>query len=143
MAGTAFVSAYSLEKFADYPRIVVDPKVCTSVGLSPAEFVSRINDCQFEGRLVEMQELARFGRGTPMEVDSIQIDWFGHAFQAGNDLKFFFTGVQKRFVTNQNLFMKCRRLCRYLRESFDSWPKEEKLNERQKLIDEELRKLAF
>lgn len=143
MAGEAFVSAYSLEKFADYPRIVIDPKVCKSVNLTPQDFVAKINACQYEGRLVEMKEQMRYGRGTPMEIDSLQIDWFGHAFQAGNDLQQFFDGIQDRYVSNQALFMKCRRLCKYLRESYDSWPKNKELNLREKLIDDKLKEFEF
>lgn len=145
MAGLAFVSAYNLEKFADYPRIVIDPRVCAAAALNPAEFVSKINNCQYEGKLVEIHEQLRFDRGAPMPVDSIQIDWFAHTFQANHDLKQFFNGIHERFVTDQKLFMKCRRLCRYLRESFDSWPRDNmnELSPREKLIDEELKKLNF
>lgn len=143
MAGSAFVYAYSLEKFADYPRIVIDPRVCASVGLSPVEFVSRVNNCQYEGRLVEMLEHLRVGRPTPMPIDSLQIDWFAHAFQSNTDLTKFFAGIHERFVTDQSLFMKCKKLCRYLRESFDSWPKDAELTPRERLIDEQLGKLEF
>lgn len=143
MAGAAFVSAYSLEKFADYPRIVIDPRVCATVKLSPAEFVSKINSCQFEGKLVEIQEDQRFGRSVPMPVDCIQIDWFAHAFQSNINLEIFFKGINERYVTNQSLFIKCRRLCRYLRESFDSWPMNDQLTSRQENINDQLNKLDF
>lgn len=143
MAGAAFVSAYSLEKFADYPRIVIDPRVCAAVRLNPAEFVLKINDCQFQGKLVEIQEVQRYGRSAPMPVDSIQIDWFAHAFQSNINLETFFNGIKERYVTNQSLFIKCRRLCRYLRESFDSWPKDDQLTSRQQLINDQLNKLDF
>lgn len=145
MAGLAFVSAYNLEKFADYPRIVIDPQVCSAVELNPVEFVSQINNCQYEGKLVEIHEQLRYDRGAPMPIDSIQIDWFAHAFQSNYELKQFFKGINERFITDQKLFMKCRRLCRYLRESFDSWPRENvnELTPREVLIDKELKKLNF
>ncbi|MCM2281422.1 MAG: hypothetical protein NDI61_06205 [Bdellovibrionaceae bacterium] len=72
MVGTAFISAYNLEKFADYPRIVIAPKVCTSVGLNPPEFVSRINNCQYEGKLVEIQEQRRLASS----LDEMQTEYF-------------------------------------------------------------------
>ena len=116
LVGPAFVQAYELEKFADYPRVVIDPKVFKFFGFSPNTFIEKINTVGFQGRLMGVNAPPRYDIA-PFINDAVQIDWFRQAFDRTEQLGDFFDDLAIRQNQSQDLFEKSTKLIRYLKES--------------------------
>lgn len=119
LVGPAFVSAYSLEKKADYPRVIIDPRVCKEFGLVPAVFIERINSMGFSAHLIGPNPMPRIG--SYMVNDAIQLDWFRQAFDRVENTTRFFDDLKVRISANQELLEKSHKLLKYLRESLASF----------------------
>lgn len=119
LVGPAFVSAYSLEKKADYPRVIIDPKVCKEFGLVPSSFIEEINSMGFSAHLIGPNPMPRIG--SHMVNDAIQLDWFRQAFDRVESTSNFFDDLKARISTNQELLEKSHKLLKYLRESLASF----------------------
>jgi hypothetical protein len=118
LVGPAFVQAYQLEQNADYPRIIIDPRVCDRLSLTQNTFRDRINAAGNGENLLPNTGIARMGRHA-FPYDAIQIDWFRHCFDRGVQLDKFFSGLRRRMTSSQSLFEKSLKTGRYLRESCD------------------------
>ncbi|MBK7892152.1 MAG: hypothetical protein IPJ84_15315 [Bdellovibrionales bacterium] len=117
LVGSAFVQAFELEKIADYPRIIVDPRLCQIFGCTPHKFVEEINSVDgYSGKLISPNGVNRIAFGA-FRHEAIQIDWFGHAFNRRERLDSFFDDLKQRASLDQKLFKKAGRLLEYLRES--------------------------
>lgn len=146
LVGPAFVQAYELEKLADYPRIIIDPKLLKYFGHNQKEFIKKINQFELGGNLIGINQTQRIGL-SPFGNDAIQIDWFRHSFEREDNLDGFFSDLSSRQYLNQNLFGKANRLIRYLQESLHLYLDTHSLHEsskkpsRVKAIEAELNKL--
>lgn len=116
LVGPAFVSAYELEKKADYPRVIIDPKVCQFFDLVPAAFMRKINSLGYSNLLLGPNADNRLS-GAPMNHNAIQIDWFRQTFTRSEIVSSFFKDLKIRISEDQTLFEKSIRLLEYLRES--------------------------
>lgn len=144
LVGPSFVSAYELEKVANYPRIIIDPKVCRELNLTPNGLIEKVNHLAGKNILSELSGQIRFGRGVPSNSDAIFIDWFGHSFGRQESLNIFFEGLKDRMTSDQHLFEKSQLLGRYLRESWDTNVADsQNLSAREQLIDDKLNSLEF
>ncbi len=104
LVGPAFVSAYELEKTANYPRVIVNPQVCSAFDdiASPLDFVNKVNSQGYGNCLLTPVPQDRLAR-THFPNDAIQVDWFKHAFDKSHSLEKIFAQL----------------LLRYIRESYD------------------------
>lgn len=116
LVGPAFVQAFELEKKANYPRVIIDPKICSFFDLTPHSFVEKINLEKDTAKLIPPNGPARPFLDS-FRHQAIQIDWFCHAFDRVEDLDLFFNDIKNRSSLNQDLFQKSQLLLEYLRES--------------------------
>jgi hypothetical protein len=147
LVGPAFVAAYNLEKVADYPRVIVDPSVCRGLKLTSNEFIEKLNSTNYKGVLLQKpktENLSSIGRPT-FNRDSLQLDWFRHAFDRSEILNKFFEDFADRSTLNQPLFEKSQKLGAYLRESFfqETIDRENGMRDRHKKIDQLLKNVGF
>lgn len=119
IVGPAFVQAYELEQTANFPRVIVDPRVCRAIGCLPAQFVALMNRTSEVGKLMPYPVQPKLGilQNDPI---AIEIDWFSHAFLNKEPLTIFFDGVRARSVANHGLFVKSHLLVRMIRDSYNS-----------------------
>lgn len=117
LVGPAFVQAFELEKTAEYPRVVVDPKLCAAFDMTPKNFIKQINSVEgYVGKLIPPNGPFRAFMDS-MKHNAIQIDWFRHAYDRQEKLDSFFEDLKERLSSDQSLFQKSQMLLEYLRES--------------------------
>lgn len=117
LVGPAFVQAFELEKAAEYPRVIVDPKLCATFDMTPKNFIKKINSVEgYIGKLIPPNGPFRAGMDV-MKHNAIQIDWFRHAFDRQEQLDPYFDDLKARLSSDQSLFQKSQMLLEYLRES--------------------------
>jgi hypothetical protein len=118
LVGPAFVSAWNLEKNADFPRVIIDPKVSKHFGLAPNKFVQSINSKSSKNSLLVRSEVVDVTK-QPFISNAMQLDWFRFAIERTEDLSELFDGFETRHSTDQNLYQKCMLLGIYMRESWN------------------------
>lgn len=117
LVGPAFVEAFELEKTAEYPRVIVDPKLCATFDMTPKNFINQINSVQgYIGKLIPPNGPYRAFMDS-MRHNAIQIDWFRHAYDRQESVDSFFDDLKARSSSDQSLFQKSQMLLEYLRES--------------------------
>ena len=147
LVGPAFVEAFELEKKANYPRVIVHPKVCGFFGKTAIALTTEINSVRTSAKLLCPNPSAPWGRNLPTNRDAIQIDWFRQAFDRRESTTSFFLDLQTRMNTSQDLFEKGQLLLSYIRESYDDFSLEqghhEKGNERLIEVDSKLKFFGY
>lgn len=144
LVGPAFVDAYFLEKKADYPRVIIDPKVCSKFGQLPSAFIDKINSLGFSSQIIGPSPRQRIG--SHMASDAIQLDWFRQTFDRVERIEPFFKDLKSRISLNQGLMEKCNKLLTYIRESWTTYsmsPHAQQFEERMNKVDVCLREFGY
>ncbi len=121
LVGPSYVQAYEMEGLSDYPRTIVDPRVCSLFEneLTPHEFVTEINqitESSSVALLIPLRSNIRFDSSS-FKANAIQLNWFLPALWSNTSLNSFFKDLRKRAALNQNIFQKMIKLFGYLKES--------------------------
>ncbi|WP_413942710.1 hypothetical protein [Bdellovibrio sp. HCB-162] len=123
LVGPAFVQAYELERLANYPRVIIDPRVIKEFSMTSDKFVEEMRSSVYRSWLIGTN-VQPLWRQSDFKNDAIQIDWFSYAFHDLVDLNPFFMDIIKRQYSNQELFIKSEFLVRYLIESHSRYRSE-------------------
>lgn len=133
VVGQAFVDAYMLERVANYPRIIIDPKIFAQYQLNCHEFCTSM-------RTHYNVPIMNFIYNSPIDYspwpnDYAQLDWFGLGLdqtvsvkqlalemlageQGDLELNKFFENLNARQNESPEIFIKSQLLIRYLLQSF-------------------------
>jgi hypothetical protein len=142
LVGQAFVQAYELEQLADYPRVIIDPKTLKFFNMSQSDFIRKIDEFTFSGKLIGAGSITRWGM-SPFTNNAIQIDWFRQIYDRTEDIEEFFNDLRQRQFSNQKIFEKSNKLIDYLVESFCRFNSKEKEAMKQPMILERAKKVLL
>ncbi|MNK12070.1 hypothetical protein D3C87_301260 [compost metagenome] len=120
LVGQAFINAYLLEQTADYPRIIIDPRVLSFFRDAFNDFSQKIHESFEDINLIGVHNGIRFDT-PPFSNDAILIDWFRHSFIRTDLIQPFFDDLKDRMGIDHNLFSKGSKLIPYLLESYASY----------------------
>jgi len=117
LVGQAFVDAYNLEVKANYPRVIIDPKVISYFGDTSNEFIRKVEQ-EYEGlSLIGVHNSNRTGH-IQFKTDAVMIDWFNYSMRVEDNLEPFFADLKERMGADFELFQKGNALVSYLWESY-------------------------
>lgn len=128
LVGQAFVNAYSLERDANYPRVIIDPKVLKFFSMSGPKFCKTLQNLGAPIQNFYPSQTIDYGPD-----DFMQLDWFGNSL--GDSIKIdqehekwniskrskfelFFKDLKERQNDGADVFLKTQRLIAYIQRSF-------------------------
>ena len=133
IVGQAFVDALNLEEAANYPRIIIDPKLFKHFQCTPHDFSAKMRN-DFGTPILDFKYDSPISL-SPWPNDYVQLDWFGWGLDRsisaeeealkrisgseGTDLEMveFFNELPQRQSQNTSLFLKTQLLLRYLQQA--------------------------
>ncbi|WP_413578563.1 hypothetical protein ACLVWU_08500 [Bdellovibrio sp. HCB290] len=118
LVGPAYIQAYELESKADYPRVIIDPRVFAFFEMSAKGFKQRIHDPNNNGTHIIVPELGGSVALPKMQNEAVFLDWFRQSFDRTENLDFFFEDLSERIFLKQDIFEKGNKLIRYLVECY-------------------------
>lgn len=129
LVGQAFVNAYSLEQQANYPRVIIDPRILKIFSLSAPKFCKTVQ--ALGAPILDFYPSETFDYGPD---DFMQLDWFGSTLGdsikidqeqtrwsivvRGSRFELFFTDLRERQHSSADIFLKSQKLLNYIHRAF-------------------------